>query len=111
MYLRIIHGKLKSGAWTAFEQAYRDAVAKAGPIEGLCGRWLTRDVDDDDAGSTISLWATQEAMEAYEQSDVLKNAITARLSPFFSGEYTITKSRVLYAEGDPSPVEWVGSDS
>ncbi|MDB5570402.1 MAG: antibiotic biosynthesis monooxygenase family protein [Hyphomicrobiales bacterium] len=111
MYLRIIHGRLKPGAWDAFEQAYKRAVTDAGPVQGLVGRWLTRDLDDGDSGTTISLWATQEAMDAYEKSDTLKNRITAKLSPFFSGEYTTTKSHVLYAEGDPSPVEWVGSDS
>jgi heme-degrading monooxygenase HmoA len=111
MYLRIIHGKLKPGVWDAFEQAYKHAMSEAGPVEGLCGRWLTRDLDDADAGTTISLWATQEAMEAYERSDLLKTRITAKLAPYFSGEYTTTKSHVLYAEGDPSPTEWAGTDS
>lgn len=111
MYLRIVHGVLKPGTWTEFERAYTAAISQAGPVAGLCGRWLTRDVDNPDAGTTISLWANQQAMEDYERSDVLKNQITAKLSPFFSGDYTTTKSQVIFAEGDPAPIEWVGSDS
>ena len=111
MYLRIIHGKLKPGAWSDFEIAYKKAIGEAGAIHGLVGRWLTRDLDDPDAGTTISLWASEADLDAYENSDLLKNKIQSRLTPFFSGEYRTTKSRVLYSEGDPAPAEWVGSDN
>jgi hypothetical protein len=40
MLLRIIRGKLKPGTWDDFENAYRTAIANAGPIGGLRGRWL-----------------------------------------------------------------------
>lgn len=111
MFIRIISGRLRPGSWSEFEKAYLKAVSDAGPIEGLMGRWLTQDVDDADAGTTISLWATREAMDAYEKSDVLRDKINARLSPFFVGDYRTSKSHVLFAEGDPAPSEWVGSDS
>lgn len=109
MHLRIISGKLRPGTWAAFEHAYRQAISDAGPIEGLCGRWLTRDIDDPDAGTTISLWATESAMDAYENSDSLKNKINPQLEPFFSGEYRTTKSCVQYAEGSPAPNQWLDS--
>jgi len=111
MYLRIIHGKLKPGAWNDFEAAYMKAMAEAGAVHGLCGRWLTRDLDDPDAGTSISLWASVEDLDAYEKSELLKSRIQPRLTPFFSGDYRTTKSRVQHAEGDPSPGEWVGSDN
>ena len=111
MLLRIIRGKLKPGTWGAFEVAYQAAIANAGPIEGLCGRWLVQDLDDPDSGSTISLWTTEEAMQAYESSDLLKNTITAKLAPFFSGQYETRKCRVRYAEGTPAPDEWVNAGS
>lgn len=111
MYLRIISGKLKPGTWNDFERTYREVIATAGPIDGLCGRWLTRDVNDPDCGTTISLWATESAMDAYEQSDILKNEINAKLAPFFSGEYRTSKTTVQYAEGDPSPSDWINSDN
>lgn len=111
MYLRVIQGRLKPGTWDAFEHAYLEATRKAGAIEGLCGRWLTRDLDNADSGTTISLWASEEAMTAYEASDVLKKTIQPMLTPFFSGDYRTSRSIVRYAEGDPAPMEWVGGDS
>ena len=107
MLLRIIRGKLKPGTWDAFETAYRTAISNAGPVEGLCGRWLVQDLDDPDSGSTISLWTTEEALRAYESSDPLKNAITAKLAPFFSGQYETRKCLVRFAEGGPAPNDWV----
>jgi heme-degrading monooxygenase HmoA len=107
MLLRIVRGKLKPGNWHAFEAAYKKAVADAGPIEGLCGRWLVQDVNDPDSGSTISLWATADALHAYESSDTLKNKIAANLAPYFSGQYDTRVSKVCFAEGDPAPSEWL----
>jgi hypothetical protein len=37
----------------------------------------------------------------------LKNAITAKLAPFFSGQYETRKCQVRFAEGGPAPDEWV----
>lgn len=107
MFLRIVRGKLKPGAWSEFESAYEKAVSGAGPVEGLCGRWLVQDVNDPDSGSTISLWATEEALRAYEQSDLLKARITAKLAPFFAGQYDVRVCRVRRAEGDPAPDNWL----
>src|SRR5215204_6742964 len=107
MLLRIIRGKLKPGTWDAFEKVYRATIASAGPVEGLRGRWLVQDLDDPDSGSTISLWATEEALQSYESSDLLKNTITVKLAPFFSGEYETRKCLVRFAEGGPAPSEWV----
>jgi heme-degrading monooxygenase HmoA len=107
MLLRIIRGKLKRGTWGSFEQAYRAAIQDTGPIEGLRGRWLVQDVDDPDSGSTISLWATEEALRNYESSDLLKTVITSKLAPFFSGDYETRVCQLRFAEGTPSPDEWV----
>ena len=107
MLVRIVRGKLKPGTWSEFEAAYLKAIKEAGPIEGLCGRWLVQDVDDPNSGSTISLWATEDALRAYELSAALKEKITAQLAPFFSGQYDTRVSRVKFAEGDPARGEWL----
>ena len=75
MMLRIIHGKLKPGTWESYERAYKEVTAKAGKIPGLKGRWLAHAVDDPDAGYTMSLWADEAAMRAYESSAVLQQTI------------------------------------
>jgi heme-degrading monooxygenase HmoA len=82
MMLRIIHGKLKPGTWESYERAYKEVTAKAGKIPGLKGRWLAHAVDDPDAGYTMSLWADEAAMRAYESSEVLQQTILPHLSPF-----------------------------
>ena len=109
MLLRIVRGKLKPGTWVDFEAAYQAAVSKSGAVEGLCGRWLVQDVDDPDSGSTISLWATEEALRAYERSDLLKTEIAGKLAPFFSGQYDTRVCRVRLAQGEPAPSEWLGT--
>src|SRR5262245_37632321 len=101
MLLRIVRGKVKPGSWNEYEAAYQKVISEAGPVEGLCGRWLVQDVDDPDSGSTISLWTNEEALRAYEHSDLLKNQITAKLTPFFAGEYDVRVGRVKLATGDP----------
>jgi heme-degrading monooxygenase HmoA len=111
MFLRVISGKLKPGTWVEFEQAYEKATEDAGPVEGLCGRWLTRDLEDPDSGTTISLWTSEEAMRDYEASSLLKTKIQSKLDPFFTGQYRVSRSVVRRAEGDPAPEEWVGTDN
>jgi heme-degrading monooxygenase HmoA len=98
MMVRIIHGKLKAGTWDAYERAYKEVIANAGKIPGLKGRWLAHEVDNPDAGYTISLWENEDAMRAYEAGDQLQNAILPRLKPFFSGEYNTTRCEVRFAE-------------
>jgi heme-degrading monooxygenase HmoA len=98
MMLRIIHGKLKPGTWESYESAYKEVTAKAGKISGLKGRWLAHAVDDPDAGYTMSLWADEAAMRAYENSEVLQQTILPHLKPFFSGDYTTTRCEVRFAE-------------
>ena len=109
MLLRIVRGKLRPGTWAEYEAAYKTAIKSAGAVEGLSGRWLVQDVDDPDAGSTISLWQSEEALRAYESSDVMKNQITAKLAPFFSGQYEVRINRVCFAEGSPAPDDWLGT--
>lgn len=98
MRVRIIYGRLRPGTWDEYEQAYKEVMSEAGQIPGLRARWLTRDVDDPDAGYSISLWEDEAAMRTYESSDLLKNAILPKLIPYFSGEYTTTHCEMRFRE-------------
>ena len=98
MMMRIIHGRLTPKTWDAYKQAYRDVMAKVGEIPGLRGRWLTRDLDDPDAGYSISLWENEAAMLAYEGSDALRDIILPVLRPFFSGEYATKRCEMRFFE-------------
>jgi len=98
MRVRIIYGKLKPGTWDAYEAAYKEAMGKAGRVPGLRARWLTRDVDNPDAGYSISLWESEATMRAYEGGDLLKSTILPSLTPFFLGDYTTTHCEMRFHE-------------
>ena len=98
MRVRIIYGRLRPGTWDEYEQAYKEVMSEAGQISGLRARWLTRDVDDPDAGYSISLWEDEAAMRAYESSDLLKSTILPKLTTYFSGEYTTTHCEMRFCE-------------
>ena len=78
-------------------------AALGGDIFAFVARSATYDV----SSVTISLWATDEALRAYERSDVLQDKIAAKLAPFVSGQYDTRVSRVRFVEGDPAPSEWL----
>ena len=95
MIMRITWGKLAPGTWSEYEQTYNaTVVAKSTNIKGLRGRWLAQDVQDHDAGYAVSLWDSQEDIEAYEQSDFFKQEIVVHLRPFFIGDFKTTYCEV-----------------
>lgn len=86
MILRIGRGHIKPGGWDAYEQTFRERVVEAEWPAGLRGRWLVRDVNDENGGWTISLWEDVESIEAWQQ-DPRYEEIQASLRPFFVGDY------------------------
>jgi heme-degrading monooxygenase HmoA len=97
MIMRITWGKLRSGTWSEFEQAYKDTVVGK-EVKGLQGRWLAQDVNDPDGGFAVSLWETLEGMQAYEQSDFYQQEALPALQPYFVGEYTTYRCDVKYSQ-------------
>lgn len=97
MIMRITWGKLRPGTWQEFEQAYHNVVAGK-DAKGLRGRWLAQDCNDPDGGFSVSLWETQEDLQAYEQSDAFQQSIRPALQPFFAGEYTTYRCDVKYSQ-------------
>jgi heme-degrading monooxygenase HmoA len=99
MYMRIIWGKLRPGQWDAYEAAYKDVLRPGSEnIRGLKGRWLARDLDDRDAGYSVSLWESVEAMERYEASDFFRKKVTPALQPFFADNFTTAHCEVRVKE-------------
>ena len=64
MIMRITWGKLRSGCWQEYEQAYRATVADTA-VPGLRGRWLAQDVHDPDGGFAVSVWDSLDAAEVH----------------------------------------------
>ena len=100
MLLRIIHGELRPDTWDAYEEAYVEAMNEHGDVEGLLGRMLCRDLDNPNAGYTLSMWEDEASMRAYESSAALKNEILPKLTPFFSGKYETRRCEVCHEYGE-----------
>ena len=95
MYMRIVWGKILPGKWDEFNAAFKTAMAKRGNLKGLKNHWLARDQNDPDAGYSITLWDSEEAMRAFWDSDKRKE-IMAPLEPFYVNQFTTTHCEVTY---------------
>ena len=101
MYLRIIWGRVKSGERDGYEEAYKKGIAMTHGTPGLKGRWLTRDLDDPDAGYSITLWEDEKSMRDYMASSVFKEKIMPMVQPFFVDQYKITHCEVHASDDLP----------
>ena len=95
MFMRIVWGKIKEGSWEAYEEAYKKAVASSPGVPGRKGRWLSRDMNDPDAGYAITLWESKEAMdEYYGAGKKYQKDIYPLIEPYFINQYTTTVCEV-----------------
>lgn len=98
MIMRITWGKVHPGKWDEYEQVYRQAVVgQSKGIAGLVARWLVQDVEDHDAGYSVSIWDSAESLKAYEDSDLVQG-IQGQLRPFFPGEFRTNRCEVKVIE-------------
>jgi quinol monooxygenase YgiN len=97
MVIRITWGRLRAGAWSEFERAYRANVVDGKKVKGLRGRLLVQDSGDKDTGFAMSLWDNLADMESYEQSERYQE-LMALFEPFFVGEYQTHRCEVKYTD-------------
>lgn len=99
MYMRIIWGKIRPGQWEPYEETYkRIFLAKKPTIDGLKGRWLVRDTNDPNAGYSVSLWETAEAMRKYEAGEFFRTKVKLALQPYFVDGFTTSRCEVRVIE-------------
>jgi len=98
MFIRINWGKVRSGQWDAYEEAYIRVMSEIPKPGGLQGRWLARDTEDPDAGFAISLWSDEADMTSYSEGADMKDKILPALDPYFSGEFKATICEIRHAE-------------
>jgi heme-degrading monooxygenase HmoA len=99
MYMRIVWGKIKEGSWDQYEEAYGKAIAASPDVPGRKGRWLSRDVDDPDAGYSVTLWESKEAMDDYYGAGKkYQKDIYPLIEPYFINQYTTTVCEVRVTE-------------
>jgi heme-degrading monooxygenase HmoA len=95
MYLRISWGRLNPGSWDDYEKAFKEGVEAAGAVDGLVARVLSRDMDDPNAGYSITWWESAEAMDAYETGDAVNDEILPRIQPYFAGAFVTNRLQVV----------------
>jgi heme-degrading monooxygenase HmoA len=99
MYMRIIWGRIRTGQWDRYEAAYKEIfLAKKPVIEGLKGRWLVRDVNDPNAGYSVSVWKSVEAMNKYESGEFFRTVVKPALQPYFVDDFTTAHCEVRVIE-------------
>lgn len=86
MHARITWGRVKPGHWEAFEKDYRELLLAAGRPDGLRGRLLVRDTDEQDSGGTVSLWDDEASLRTYEEGE-LRGRVLPSLERHFDGEF------------------------
>lgn len=101
MFIRIIWGRIREGQWSGFEEAYRTGVEMTRGTPGLRGRWLARDLNDRDAGYSISLWDDEKSMHDYLESAAFKERIVPMVQPFFVNQFTVTSCEVCVSDDLP----------
>jgi heme-degrading monooxygenase HmoA len=98
MLARVAWGKVKPGAWDAYERVYREEILPASRnVKGLRFRELLRGNDDPNEGISLTLWDSREDMEAYERGEIYQRC-TSRVTEFYVGEYWIKHFDVRLGE-------------
>lgn len=93
--MRIVWGKVRPGQWEQYEEVYKHVLRLGREhIQGLQGRWLVRDIDDPDAGYSVSLWESTAAIDRYETSDFFLQEVKPALQPFFLDDFTTARCEV-----------------
>ncbi len=96
MYVRMVWGHLKPGAWEEYERYYLEKVFPfSNQIGGLLSRSVLRGIDGEDEAVSMSVWRTEEDLQGYENSnlrkqfaeDIQKNYATGW--SYITGEYWV----------------------
>ena len=101
MFMRITWGKVKSGQWQGYEEAYKKGTALTRDAKGLKGRYLVQDVDDQDAGYSITLWESEADMRDYRNDKTFKEQVLPLVQPFWVDHYEVKFCRVKLKDGQP----------
>ena len=69
MYVRMIWGRLKRGAWGEYVSYYNDAADRiTKDLQGFKGRQLLRSTENPDEGMSITVWDNLDALREYDRS-------------------------------------------
>ena len=96
-FLRMAWGKLRLGSWDQYEEFYRaNVIDSTAAVDGLRRRLLLRSTEDPDEGVSFSVWDSEEALLAYERSE-LRRDIAREVENLYRGEFWVKHFEVTNA--------------
>ncbi len=89
MYVMVVWGKLRLGAWEQYETFYNERVkGTASGVKGLRERQLLRSAEDPDEGMSISFWESHEDLLNYERSE-LRQSLAKEAEHLYRGDFWV----------------------
>jgi heme-degrading monooxygenase HmoA len=79
-------GRVREGMWSEYERLFLQSDATSLGFKGLKCRWLLRDLDDADAGFSISLWESAEQLDQYRTA--IRELRENQFKTLFVNEYS-----------------------
>jgi quinol monooxygenase YgiN len=99
MYVRITQLRIRPGRWTDFEASLVKVSLTGRDVAlGHLETWCVRSLEDEDSGFVFTVWETEEAMKAYEQTEHFADAGRS-LDQFLVGEAPFTRGEVRFIRG------------
>jgi heme-degrading monooxygenase HmoA len=97
VFVRITDVKVWPGGWPDYEAAAERLTLEGRRwAEGRKSTWLVRSIENEDSGVSIQLWASREALEAYEASDFYRTKVVGELERLLAGEFPVSRGEVRF---------------
>jgi heme-degrading monooxygenase HmoA len=84
--MNITWGRVKEGMWSEYERQFLQSDATSLGFKGLKCRWLLRDLDDADAGFSISLWESAAELDKYRTA--IRDSRESQSKALFVNDYS-----------------------
>ena len=109
MYVRMVWGHLKPGAWDEYDKYYREKVFPYNDrIDGLVDRSILRGIDVEDEAVSVTVWRAEEDLHWYENSNLRKQFADdiqksfATSWSYITGEYWVRTFELVNATKYPA---------
>lgn len=93
MFLRLYWSRLRPGAWETVRDLYSLDFSRTN-VPGRLARWVTRDTNDPDCIITVTIWASEAAIHAWEASEHYARSVVA-IRPHLDGSQTVSLCEVV----------------
>src|SRR6266567_8484857 len=97
MYVRITSIHCWPGQWPEYQAtAERLCLESRHLAPARLSVWMIRSTEDPDQGVSLSLWTSQEELEAYEAGDWYRKRLMPELEKHLVGEIPVTRGELRF---------------